>query len=245
MGRRHRSPGGTLPLVQDTRKCYSTGERVNHNFFFRVWLRESSRLDPNFFDFFESLLLFRLTRESDIHPCDSVQRSDKFGMPKYEYAILIGESQKNTLHLRLVERNFSVSQFRNCFGIRLHALRLCLAAQVLVFDFIESHLANLILNPASRKHSKTSRKRTMWSYTFSVAITMLSMYAITMLPSRFFLFTQRPSYRPLEEGRRRNTSQTVLRLYAKSSNSQAKEVFWRSTFLTGICQKAQARSGLM
>ena len=39
---------------------------------------------------------------------------------------------------------------------------------------MKSHLATLILKPASRKHSKTSRRRTMWSSTVSVAMTMSS-----------------------------------------------------------------------
>ena len=113
---------GTLPGVQDTRYRYSTAVSVEHKFAFRIWVREGSRLDQSFFDFVEGLLLFRTPRESGVHACDGVQRSDKFGVPRYEFAITVDESLK-TLHPRLVANNFSVSQFRDCFGIRLHALR--------------------------------------------------------------------------------------------------------------------------
>ena len=51
----------------------------------------------------------------------------------------------------------------------------------LISDFKKSYLPTLILKPASRRHSNTSRKRTMWSSTVSVAMTMSSIYAITKL----------------------------------------------------------------
>ena len=44
----------------------------------------------------------------------------------------------------------------------------------LISDFKKSYSATRILNPDSRRHSKTSRRRTMWSSTASVAIMMSS-----------------------------------------------------------------------
>ena len=116
-----------------------------------------------------------------------MQEGHEFGMPRNKLAIKISDTQK-ALQLCLVPEYFPIARLRHCLGSGLVSSAETTRPKYLTSDFIKSRLATPIKKPASRRHSNTSRKRTMWSSIVSVAMTMSSMYAITMLPPRFPIF---------------------------------------------------------
>ena len=177
----------TLPLMQKARECNSTGIGVQHKFALRIWLRQCSCLNQNQLNGVESQLLLIPPDKGRTQTGNSLQGGQMFGMPRKKLAIIIGEAQK-ALQLCLVPGYFPIAQLRHCLGSGLIPLAESTRPRYVISDFIKSHLATLILKRASRRHSNTSRKRIMWSSIVSVAMTMSSMYAITMLPSRFTFF---------------------------------------------------------
>ena len=107
----------TLPLMQNSRNCNSTGISVQHKFALRIRLRQGSCLDQSQFNDIESLSLLIPPGESRTQAGNSMQGGNKFGMLGNKLAIMIGEAQK-ALQLCLVSGYFPIAQFRQCFRVR-------------------------------------------------------------------------------------------------------------------------------